>query len=322
MKVDRGIALEVLKAISNSAIDAALKAVECRAQQTMQQKKNMLLELEQSQYEVRLAARRYEAVDPDNRLVAAELESRWNAAISKVHSLEKMLPQVEAEQAAIVIPEREALLRLSTDLPAVWDAPATDMRLKQRIVSMLIQEIVANVDQAAREIALTIHWMGGRHSELRITKNNTGRHNRCTNVEAIEVIRQMAGKYKDDVIAAPLNRLGFRTGMDNTWEEHRVRTARSHFRLPAYDPAAIDDSTLTLDKAAKQLGISARATRNLVEDHILPATQIVPCAPWQIRRLDLESSVVKQAVDDIRNKRRRRPRASSDDNGMTLFSAV
>jgi hypothetical protein len=282
----------------------------------------MLLELEQSQYEVRLAARRYEAVDPDNRLVAAELESRWNSAISKVHALEKNLEQVEAEHAAIVIPEREALLRLSADLPAVWDAPATDMRLKQRIVSILIQEIVANVDQPAKEIALTVHWMGGRHSELRITKNNTGRHSRCTNVEAIEVIRQMAGKYKDNVIAATLNRLGFRTGMDNTWEEHRVRSARSHFRLPAYDPAATDDSLLTLEKAAKALRISARTVRRLVEDHILPATQIVPCAPWQIQRLDLGSSVVEQAVNDIRNKKRRRPCASSDDNGMTLFSAV
>ena len=321
-KVDRTVALEVLKAISSSAMEAALKAVESRAQQTIQQKKNMLLELEQSQYEVRLAARRYEAVDPENRLVAAELESRWNAAISKVHALEKTLAQIEAEHAAIVIPEREALLRLSMDLPAVWDAPATDMRLKQRIVSMLIQEIVADVDQAAQEIALTIHWMGGRHSELRITKNITGRHTRCTNLDAIEVIRQMAGKYKDKVIAATLNRLGFRTGMGNTWEEHRVRTARSHFRLPAYDPVATDDLTLTLDQAAKQLGISARATRRLVEEHFLPAAQIVPCAPWQIQRADLESPAVKQAVDDIRNKRRRKPRASSDDNSMTLFSVV
>ena len=82
------------------------------------------------------------------------------------------------------------------------------MRLKQRLVRILIDEIVVDVDEKSSEVVLVIHWAGGRHSELRVKKNRTGQHRRCTKLEAIEVIQQMAGKFPDEQIAATLNRLG------------------------------------------------------------------------------------------------------------------
>ena len=112
------------------------------------------------------------------------------------------------------------------------------MRLKQRIIRILIEEIIADVDDAAGEIVLLIHWTGGRHSELRMKKNLTGRHSRCTSLEAIEIIRRMAGRFPDEQIAATLNRLGLKTGSGNNWVELRVRTARSYHELPSYDPQA------------------------------------------------------------------------------------
>jgi hypothetical protein len=87
-------------------------------------------------------------------------------------------------------------------LPAVWNSPATDMRLKQRIVRILVEEIIADADDAVSAIVLLIHWTGGRHSELRMKKNATGRHSRCTNLETIEVLRRMSGRFPDDQIAA------------------------------------------------------------------------------------------------------------------------
>ena len=86
--------------------------------------------------------------DPDNRLVAAELEARWNAALSAVGALEQRLRENEMPINAPRIPDRETLCSLAQDLPAVWNSPTTDMRLKQRIVRILIEEIVADVDDA------------------------------------------------------------------------------------------------------------------------------------------------------------------------------
>ena len=73
------------------------------------------------------------------------------------------------------MPDKEILMSLAQDLPAVWNASTTDMRLKQRIVRILIYEIVVDVNEKDHETVLLIHWAGGRHSELRVKKNRTGR---------------------------------------------------------------------------------------------------------------------------------------------------
>ena len=112
------------------------------------------------------------------------------------------------------------------------------MRLKQRIVRILIQEIVADVDEAQRIIVLVIHWTGGRHSELRVKPNAKGRHGRCTSLEALGVVRQMAMRFSDQQIAVTLNRLGLLTGNGNTWTEGRVCSARGTHGIAACDRTA------------------------------------------------------------------------------------
>jgi hypothetical protein len=87
-------------------------------------------------------------------------------------------------------------------VPAVWNAPGTEARLKQRIVGILVEEVVVDVDEVKQEVILLIHWAGGRHSELRVKKRGTGQHGQSTGMEAIEVIRQMGGKFGDVEIAA------------------------------------------------------------------------------------------------------------------------
>jgi hypothetical protein len=141
---------------------------------------------------------------------------------------------------------------------------------------------MADVDEANTEIVLLIHWTGGRHSELRIKKNLTGKHSRCTNLEAIEIIRRMAGRFPDDQIAATLNRLAFRTGTGNTWNEGRVRSVRSYHQLPVYDAKTSTRKTLTLEEASERLAVSHKVVRRLIESKKISATQVVPWAPWEI----------------------------------------
>jgi DNA invertase Pin-like site-specific DNA recombinase len=322
LKADRVVSAQVLQAISGSAIESALRAAESQAQQRLQRAQSVELELEQARYEARLATRRYEAVDPENRLVAAELESRWNASLERVRQLEKTLEELNAEPSASAIADRDSLLRLAQDLPAVWNASTTDMRLKQRIVRILIHEIVANVDDAAQEVVLMIHWMGGRHSELRFPKNKTGHHSRVTQLEAIEIIRQMAGHCTDKDIAATLNRLGMQTGVGNTWQEHRVHWARRHHGLPPYDPQQKDASVLTLEETATRLGISENSVRKLIQENVIPAKQIVACAPWQIPEEALTSKRVIKAARDFRERRRGVPRAPKVQDSLPLFSST
>jgi excisionase family DNA binding protein len=296
LRPDEAVAKEVLEAVGGNAVQAALEAAEQMRDRQSQQRKTLELELEQARYEAHLASRRYEAVDPENRLVASELESS-------------------------PLPDKEILLSLAQDLPAIWNSPTTDMRLKQRIVRILIHEIIADVDENAHEIVFLLHWTGGRHSELRIKKNMTGKHRRCTRVEAVEAIRQMAAKYSDQQIASTLNRLGLRTGAQHTWTEGRVRWARQYHGFSACDANRNVDQMLTMEETAESLGISARTVRRLIEQKKLPATQVVACAPWQIPAEALKTETVQMAVRDIKN-RVRLPQAHVPEQQQPMFSAM
>jgi hypothetical protein len=309
-----------LKAVEGNAIEAALEVAARVAEQQRQRHRALSLELEQAQYEVRLAARRYEAVDPDNRLVAAELEARWNAALQAAGEVEQRLRQNELPDKATRIPDKEMLASLAQDLPRIWNSAATDMRLKQRIIRILIEEIIADVDLATTEIVLMIHWAGGRHSELRVKKNPTGKHSRCTSLDAIEIIRQMAGKFPDDQIAATLNRLSLRTGSGNSWTEGRIRSLRSYHEWPPYDAQTANRQGLTLEQASERLEVSHKIVRRLIDSGKITATQVVPLAPWEISVEAVESEEVLKAVQNAR--RRSRDTSSSAETVLPLFVEV
>jgi hypothetical protein len=308
----------LLQAISGNAIQAALEAAEQTQQKRRDLRQAIELELEQARYEARLAARRYESVDPDQRLVAAELEARWNTVLQKTKELENKLQEFDDESQSAPVPNKQVLLSLAQDLPAIWSSPSTDMRLKQRIVRILIREIVADVEEKSREVVLVIHWAGGRHSELRVKKSETGRSRRCTDPEAIEVLRQMAGKFSDQQIAATLNRLGLRTGVGNAWNVSRVHSARSYHQLPAF---AQNDQPreVTLQVAAQRLNVSQSIVRRMIEDKILPANQVVVCAPWQIPVEALDSEAIRTEAINIKN-RARVPQSQSVEGQQSMFS--
>jgi DNA invertase Pin-like site-specific DNA recombinase len=317
LRVDRAVAGEVLRAIEGHAIEAAVEAAEKMRQHFREQRRAVELELEQARYEAKLAARRYEAVDPDRRLVAAELEARWNTALQKAQELEERVGDFDDTGKMPAIPDKEILLSLAQDLPAVWNSPGTEAGLKQRIVRILVEELVVDVDEEKQEIVLLIHWAGGRHSELRVSKRGMGQHGQSTGMEAIEVIRQMAGKFGDGEIAATLNRLRLRTGAGNGWNAQRVYGLRRQHELPSAGSNA-ENRTVTLQQAVDRLGVSELSIRRLIEQKLLPATQAVPCAPWEISLDALNLPAVQQAVDSAR--KRKRPPTPRDERTDPLFS--
>jgi hypothetical protein len=203
------------------------------------------------------------------------------------------------------------------DLPDAWESPSSDPNLKQRIIRILVEEIVADVDESAHEVVLWIHWAGGRHSELHVPKLKTGHHSRCTKAEAVDIVRQMASIYSDEEIALTLNRLGLKTGVGNTWNETRVRSLRCYLKLPACR-AEQRPGWVNLQQAARQLGVSPTVVRRLLERKILAATQILPGAPWQINTKDVSSSKIIQAALALKNRADRGRREPVDDRTLHL----
>jgi hypothetical protein len=278
-----------------------------------------LLELEQARYEAKLASRRYESVDPEQRLVAAELEARWNAALERVRDVERRLEELSQAHAAEVSIDRDKLQSLAESLPRVWNAPSADMRLKQRIVRMLILEIVVDVDAARSEIVLVVHWQGGRHTEIRTAKNRTGQHGRKASVDVEDVVRRMVGRWSNEDIAANLNRMGLRTGTGLSWNESRVHGLRHRMGLSSNDAASLTARhTLTLNDAVERLGVSNRVVLRLIQNGTIPAVQAVPNAPYEIPPDALEAPAVLAAVRRTRERGRHARDWARDRRTLTL----
>lgn len=288
------VARMVLDVVQPMAIEAAIVAEQQASHRDDERKRALELERDQAEYEVQLARRRYQSVDPDNRLVAAELEARWNAALARLRDCEARLEIARA--APSTEPDRACLLSLASDLEAAWNTATTAMSSKQRLVRTLIQEIVVDVDDEAREVILVIHWRGGQHSEHRVKKPLTGEHTKSAPVEADTVIRDMATKWSDEHVAATLNRMRLTTGQGLTWTAKRVSSHRRNHDIAGYESKNKDGRCLTMSEAAEQLGVSHYAVRTLIKSGVLPARQVVEDAPWQIMADDLRRPEVQEAL--------------------------
>jgi len=292
-RVDAAIAAEILRVVEPMAIEAALEAERMHREREAERRRIVELDLQQAEYEASLAERRYAACDPDNRLIAAQLEKHWEAALRRVEDWRAKFAALDAPDPATQMPNFDGL---ASDLAAAWSAPGVTTRARQQLIRALVADIIADIDEATREVVLTIHWRGGQHSQLRVRKPKTGEHNCQTPEAALAVMARMATRFSDADIAATLNRMGVRTGQGKTWTAHRVGSIRKVHGMHAYRSAEKDGAWLTMREAAAKLGVTSHVIRRMIVDGVLPAEQIVQGAPWQIQAKDLEAEPVLAAL--------------------------
>lgn len=303
LRVDAAVAEVVLEALAPMGIEAALAAWDTRSRAGAEKRRALGLAFEKAEYEASRAQRQYDAVDPENRLVAGELEARWNVALKQVEELQRRLAEHDAMQEMPSEDERERLLALGEDLHAIWEHPEAPTPLKKRILRTVFEEVVADVDEEHEQIRLLLHWAGGVHTQLIVPSNARGRHGRATDRAVVDLVRELVHVSPDPSIAQILNRLGYRTGRDNTWTEARVRALRSYHDIPHFDRGA-DRAWLTMQEAAAQLGVSTPVVRRLIRDGTLPGRQVVRNAPWVIEREALALACVQEAVRAVHEGRR------------------
>jgi DNA invertase Pin-like site-specific DNA recombinase len=313
-RVDVAIARVLLRAVEPMAIEAAFEAERRRMELQGERRRIVELELQQAQYEASLAERRYAACDPDNRLIAAQLEKSWEVALQRVQACEARLAALETPSSTTPVPD---FVGLADDLEAAWNAPGVTMRSRQQLLRAVIVEIIADYDPGLREIVLKIHWRGGQHSELRVPKPKSGEHGCRTADEAVAVIGAMATRWSDADIAATLNRMRLPTGQGKTWTANRVNSLRRVRGIRAYRSAEKDGEWLTMSEAALKLGVSNHQIRRLIKEDILAADQVVPDAPYQIRASDLLDERVTAAI-----ARKGRPYRPNSKNQKSIFSDV
>jgi DNA invertase Pin-like site-specific DNA recombinase len=295
---DRRFTQELLNVLSPLGIRASLEAVERLSEQEHEQRKAREHKLEQLNYEAQRAFEQYNEVDPRNRLVASELERRWNAKLEEVETAKVVLAEINQQRHVIGDTEREAILALGEQFSEVWDSPHCPVELRKTIIRTVVKEIIVNENTSGETLEFIIHWQGGSHTVFSMPKPQWGMADQ-TAPEDIDLIRQMAVRYSDEEIARVLNKHGRRTGKGNRWNKDRVASARRRSVIDGHRRPQSDPEVLSLQQAARHCKVSPTTIRRLVTSGLLRHHQVAPWAPWEIKRAELDSLTVRQALDHL-----------------------
>lgn len=288
LRADRLVSEQLLQCLVPFGSEAAIEAIESLQEGSGERIRQKALALEQARYGVTRARRQYDAVDPANRLVAAELERRWNQALSAETQLDAELTTLQqGGERPLTDAQKRGLLAFARDLPGLWEDPRSSPEHKKRLLRIALREIV--VTSEGETIRFVLHWQGGDHTQAEFPKIRAGRHRYVTGDNLVEIVRTLARIEPDARIASILNRNRRRTAHGQNWTARRVCSLRNNHEIPVYREGERQDrGEMSVSEAAVVLGVTPTTVLRLIRQKRLPATQPCPGAPWSLRGVDVE----------------------------------
>jgi DNA invertase Pin-like site-specific DNA recombinase len=299
VQIDQAVVDAFLKALT----PAALEATEFATQQLEADHDAALaqwrLAVERARYEAERAERQYRAVEPENRLVARNLETEWEKRLGDLAVAERELQRRERQRPRTLSQEeRKKILSLGSDLDKVWTATTTTDRDRKELLHALLEEVIVTVNRPERCAHLTLRWRGGALTEIDLALPRMKPRGLHTDEDTISLLRRLAVHYPDDVIAGILNRQGRRTASGERFTANQVGSLRRYRHIPRYEPPAElpTGEVAPIRKAAEILGICPSTVHRWLYDGFIAGEQVTPGAPWQIRITDeLRARFVEQA---------------------------
>ena len=252
--LDAAIAAKALQALKPAELElalATLQELEMRDQTVLRQ---WQMRIERAEYESALAERRYQEVDPSQRLVASTLERRWNDTLLGLEDLKKQYADFEQQKARVATPEQKAkVLALAQDLPRLWRAPTTQARDRKRMLRLLIKDITVEKQYGARQAILHIRWQGGACSDVTV-EVPAKIWERQRNPDAVVMrVRALAKTMTDAQIVAELSRLGELSATGRRHTMHTISWIRFKYKIPG--PSLKRPEELTVKELAARLRV-------------------------------------------------------------------
>jgi Recombinase/Resolvase, N terminal domain/Recombinase zinc beta ribbon domain len=299
--VDPAVVGQLLSVVQPAAIEAAIMANQQQARAQSEVLDALNRDLEAARYRAQRGQRQYEAVDPQNRLVAQELERRWNVALEAVRAIESRIAQESDGLQAVNVGTTEEFRDLASDLEALWNDPRADERTKKRLLRALIREIVVDIDERTSEVVLLIHWKGGAHTPLRLPRRRRGESSGHTSKDIVEAVRVLSRICSDQMIAGVLNRAKLPTGRGNYWTRATITSLRSHHKIECYNPQRqATEGWLNLSQAAQLMGVSSRTLRLAIEQGYITAERPIACGPWVLNKQAFDGKDAARFVERMR----------------------
>jgi DNA invertase Pin-like site-specific DNA recombinase len=277
--LDAAISEEVLKALRPAELELALAALhelEVRDQTIFRQ---WQMRLERAEYEAALAERRYQEVDPSQRLVAATLERRWNEALLRLEDLKKQAAEFQRQESRLASPEQKAkVLALAKDLPRVWHAASTRAKDRKRMLRLLIKDITVEKPIDQKRLLLHLRWKGGACTDLVLSLPPNFADRVRYSAALVEQVRDLARSLPDAEIAEQLNQEGQLSALGKPFPVSMIKWIRYRYQIPA--AKLICPEELTVKQVAERFGVSSNVVYYWIERGIIKARRVnsgMPC---------------------------------------------
>jgi DNA invertase Pin-like site-specific DNA recombinase len=277
--LDRAVETRLLEIVNKEQIDLALEAFEILQQRDQQISGQWKLRIQRAEYEVQLAQKQYDQVDPENRLVASTLERRWNDSLIELEKVKQQIAELSHEQSLIASFERDQVLALARDLPRLWHAPETSSKDKKRILQLLIDDIT--VEKPERYVALLhVRWQGGIREDLKLELPRPSGERWRHSESLVKKVRKLAEENSDAEIAAQLNAEGLISAKGNPFTRSSVSWIRHKHKIPPAEKKKADE--LTVKEVAKRFDVSPNVVYYWIERKIITARRLNNGSPYWI----------------------------------------
>ena len=253
------------------------------------------MRLERAEYEVALAERRYQEVDPANRLVAGTLERRWNDALLHLDGLKKEAAEFQRQEAHVATPEQKAkVLALARDLPRLWHAPTTQSRDRKRMLRLLIKDITVEKPSNQKQLLVHIRWQGGACTDLTVQLPlNIADRVRYPSV-VVDEVRELASHLSDGEIADQLNGEGQVSAKGLPYTVKIIQWIRCRYRIPPAELKGPEE--LTVQQVAKRFGTSDQVVYYWIEHSVIRPRRINSGMPHWITLSDQDEQKLREWV--------------------------
>jgi DNA invertase Pin-like site-specific DNA recombinase len=288
-RVDRVVLDAVFAALEPATLQATARALAHAEAEHEQRLRAFEKALERARYEAERARRQFDAVEPENRLVARSLEAEWEARLAEVARADAALADQRSRKPVSLTDEEAAWLeRAGADLRAVFEADSTTMAERKQLLRTVLQEVTVTLDSETKEGQLQIRFEGGACVERTAPPPRPGWHIPATDEDTVELVRRLACHYNDSEIARILSRQGRETATGLSFTRERVNALRQSRGIPAAPPPSTRDAEngaqiMSLTEARAALGVSDVTLYRWLRDGFIAGTQLTPGGPWHIR---------------------------------------
>lgn len=318
LPVDAFVEMTLLDALAPDQIAIAMAAVGEMQEEARQLDKQWALRRERTRYEAERARRQYDAVEPENRLVARSLERAWEEKLRAAEAVEQEYERWRSEeQISLVLSDadRAILHNLGESLPDVWHAAATSAADRKRLLRFVIREVVLDQKRAPGMVWLKILWQTGATSEYNLQRRVHAYRDYIDLDRLRSRIAELNGAGKmDKEIATILNQEGFIAARGCRFHGENVWLLRTRWGIPTVkingmsaNPFRWPDGTYSIQGAAIALGCTSQTVFDYLARGLLAGRQLTKGQPWQI---DLADEQIEQLRARVQHNRRSRKQAS------------